>query len=155
MGPAEDPPLSDQTNSESQQLALTIAQLMDEKQGSDILILDVSIPLGIADFFVIATARNNRHAQALGRSLDASLKHKGIPRRSLVGLDGDSGWVLLDFDTVVVHVFSDEARSYYSLENLWADVPQIPFTPAENPVVQEEGWLPGPDESYPGSIGKL
>ena len=127
--------------------------MVDDKQGRDILVLDISRPLAIADYFVIATARNNRHARAMARDLDLSMKHKGVLRRNLAGLDGDGGWVLLDFNTVVVHVFSAEAREFYGLENLWADVPQIPFTPAEKPVSKDEGWLPDAEESYPDSIG--
>lgn len=131
--------------------------MIDEKQGTDIQILDVSAPLAIADFFVIATARNNRHAQGIARELDLTLKHRGMLRRNLAGLDGDSGWVLLDFDTVVVHVFAAKAREFYGLENLWADVPRVPFTPAERPEREEEedAWLSASEDSFPDSIGNL
>lgn len=148
-------PLSDTRDSDSKDLALQLAEIIDEKQGSEILILDVAQRLAIADFFVIATARNNRHAQALGRELDLTVKHLGYQRRNLAGLSGQSGWVLLDFNTVVVHVFSQESRDFYRLENLWADVPRIPFAPTAKPVQTEEGWLPEPGDSYPDSIGNL
>ena len=132
-----------------------LAQLIDEKQGTDIAILDVSKPLAIVDFFVITTARNNRHANALARALGLTMKQQGVPRRNLAGLESESGWVLLDFNTVVVHVFSPEAREFYSLEILWADVPRIEFTPVEPQVQPEDGWLPDPGDSYPDSIGKV
>ena len=140
---------------ESDQLALTIAQMIDEKQGTDIAILDVSAPLAITDHFVIASARNSRHANALARSLDLTMKHQGRLRRNVAGLEGNSGWILLDFNTVVVHVFSPEAREFYALENLWADVPRIPFTPVEKPPEDDASWLSDPEESYPDSIGNL
>jgi ribosome-associated protein len=147
--------LSEQPTNESEPLALSLAQIIDEKQGTDITILDVSAPLGIADYFVIASARNGRHANALARSLDLTMKHQGMLRRHLAGMEGESGWILLDFNTVVVHVFSPEAREFYGLENLWADVPRVAFTPVERPPEQDEGWLPEPEESYPDSIGNL
>ncbi|MCA8958335.1 MAG: ribosome silencing factor [Planctomycetes bacterium] len=149
MSAPEQTPVTDKS------LALTLAQIIDEKQGTDIRILDVSGPLGIADYFVIATARNNRHAQALGRELDLVMKHSGRLRRNMAGLTGDSGWVLLDFNSVVVHLFTAEARAFYALESLWADVPRVEFTPADKSRVSDQGWLADPEESYPDSIGGL
>ena len=147
--------MSDTRDFDSKDLALQLAEIIDEKQGTDILILDVARRLAIADYFVIATARNIRHAQALGRELDMTVKHLGHQRRNLAGLHGQAGWVLLDFNTVVVHVFSQESRDFYRLENLWEDVPRIPFTPTAKPVQTEEGWFPEPGDSYPDSIGNL
>ncbi|MCA8974762.1 MAG: ribosome silencing factor [Planctomycetes bacterium] len=122
-------------------VALSIAQRLDEKQATDIAILDVSGPLVIADYFVIATVQSPRQAIALARELDMEAKsrrHK--PRRNAGGLDGEgSNWVLLDYDDIVVHLFQPEARSYYALETLWADVPRVPFTAAvrTEPVATE------------------
>lgn len=117
----------------TRQMALLIAQRLDEKQAKDIVILDVSGPLVIADYFVIATVQSTRQGQALARDLD--LEHKqlrGRRRRNHGGLETpESNWVLLDFDDVVVHLFLPEARAYYDLESLWADVPRVPFTPSE------------------------
>lgn len=113
-------------------LARTIAQRLDEKQATDIAILDVSGPLVIADYFVIATVQSTRQAQALARELDAECKQlRKKPRRNTGGLETEeSTWVLLDYDDVVVHLFLPESRTYYALESLWADVPRLPFTPA-------------------------
>jgi hypothetical protein len=67
------------------------------------------------------------------------MEHKaarGRRRRNTGGLETeDSNWVLLDFDDIVVHLFLPEARAYYALETLWADVPRLPFTPATRPAV--------------------
>ncbi len=117
-------------------LALHIAQRLDEKQAEDIAVLDVSGPLVIADVFVVATVNSTRQAQALAREIDQEVKGlRGRRRRNTGGLETeDSNWVLLDFDDVVVHLFLPEARVYYALEELWADVPRIPFTPAPKPV---------------------
>ena len=129
--------------------------MIADKQGTDILILDVAKALGIADYFVIASARNPRHAQALARNLDLTLKHRGQLRRNVAGLEGESGWVLLDFNTVVVHMFAGEAREFYGLENLWADAPQVPFTPSEKSSSSDEDWHADSEESFPDSIGNL
>lgn len=119
-------------------LALSIARRLDEKQAEGITILDVSGPLVIADYFVIATVQSTRQAQSLARELDAESKaQRGRRRRHASGLEGEvSNWLLLDFDDVVVHIFQPEARTYYALETLWADVPRVPFessAPAAKP----------------------
>ncbi|MCR9246521.1 MAG: ribosome silencing factor [bacterium] len=121
-------------------LAMTLATSLDEKQASEITILDVSGPLVIADYFVIATVRSTRQAQSLARELDAASKAmRGRRRRHASGLDGDeTNWVLLDFDEVVVHLFLPEARSYYALETLWADVPRVPFESTASSATDEE-----------------
>jgi ribosome-associated protein len=59
------------------------------------------------------------------------MKAAGSLRRSAAGIDGESGWVLLDFDSVVVHLFDAETRRFYALESLWSDLPRIPFEPGE------------------------
>ena len=119
-------------NPATTQLALTIAQRLSEKQAKDIVVLDVSGPFVIADYFVIATVQSTRQAQALAKDLDLEIKAtRGSRKRNTGGLETEeSNWVLLDFDDIVVHVFLPEAREYYALETLWADVPRVPFTPA-------------------------
>lgn len=119
-------------------MALRIAELLDEKQAKDIAILDVSGPLVIADYFVVATVQSTRQGQSLAKDLDLTHKaERGARRRNTGGLESeDSNWVLLDFDDIVVHLFTPEARAYYGLETLWADVPRLPFTPSQKPAVR-------------------
>ena len=127
---------------ESKELARTIAQIIDEKQGEDIAILDVSGPLVIADVFVIASGRNARHARALAAEVAHTMKQQGRLCRNRANGDGESRWALLDFGDVVVHVFQDDARAFYDLEGLWADVPRIEWTPApplSDPVGPDSG----------------
>lgn len=113
------------------------------------MILDVSGPLVIADYFVIATAKNPRHARALALEVDALLRTQGRRHRNAAGLETENPWVLLDFDDVVLHVFTPEARAFYALESLWADVPRVPFAPRALPAATGEGSFPDP------SIGTL
>ena len=119
-------------------------------------ILDVSGPLVIADYFVITTARNNRQAVAIARELEGAVKHRapgirGLRRLNVSGSEGDGGWILLDLDLVVVHIFTAPARALYDLENLWADVPRVQFQPAEKapvahetPKVVDDSWGSAP-----------
>lgn len=141
---------------EAKELALEVADLLDERQGSDITILDVSGPLAIADFFVIATAKNLRHAQALSRDVAQTLKGTGLRRLNVAGVEGESGWMLLDFDEVVVHIFVASQREFYSLENLWADVPRVEFTPSDRPRQEtgqpDLGPLPGVPDAGGGGF---
>ncbi len=145
-------PLAHDPTTTSEEFARELAQNAADKQGTEIVILDVSTALAITDFFVIITARNTRHAQALARALDVGMKQKGILRRNVAGMNGDSGWVLLDFETVVVHVFSSEAREYWQLAELRSDVPKLDFTAVETEVVEEEGWFSTPEDLSPDSI---
>ncbi len=132
---------------ESKELAREIAQIIVDKQGEDIEILDVSGPLVIADHFVIASARNARHARAIAGEVLRNMKRHGRFCRNNAGMDGEGSWVLLDFDDVVVHMFQAEARSFYDLEGLWADVPRLEFTPAEprGGAAPDLGWEIQPD----------
>lgn len=109
---------------------MRVASLIDERQGTDISILDVTGPLVIADHFVLATVRNDRHGNSLAREIIQTLKADGVQRRNAAGLDGDTGWVLLDFNDLVVHLFVEESREFYNLESLWSDAPKVPFTPS-------------------------
>ncbi|HEB53285.1 MAG TPA: ribosome silencing factor [bacterium] len=119
----------------TREMALTLAARLDEKQATEIRILDVSGPLVIADYFIVATVQSTRQAQSLAKELD--IEHKAVRgrrKRNGGGETDDSNWVLLDFDDIVVHLFLPEARDYYGLESLWADVPRLPFTPAAKPA---------------------
>jgi len=112
-------------------LALLFAERLDHLQAEDIKILDVSGPLVIADYFVIATVNSTRQAQSLAREVEMEHKSRRGRRRRSGGADApDSNWVLIDFGDIVVHLFLPEAREYYGLESLWADVPRLPFTPS-------------------------
>ncbi len=113
------------------ELALFIAERLDHQQADDIKILDVSGPLVIADYFIIATVNSTRQARSLAKDIEMEHKAKRGRRRRNGGADApDSNWVLIDFGDIVVHLFLPEAREYYGLEGLWADVPRLPFTPS-------------------------
>lgn len=90
-----------------------------DKQATDILMLDIREASYFADYFVICSADSNRQIQAICDEIDRVLSGDGI---NLYRREGsvDSGWVLLDFGEVIVHVFSPSQRGYYELESLWS-----------------------------------
>ncbi|MCL1923036.1 MAG: ribosome silencing factor [Propionibacteriaceae bacterium] len=108
--------------------ALRIAEVAvlaaQEKLGQDILVVDVSEKLGIAEVFVVISASNERQLAAIVEEIESRCSQAGIPPARREG-ERDSHWVLLDgFDTIV-HVQHVEARSVYGLDRLWKDCPSI------------------------------
>jgi ribosome-associated protein len=120
---------------------LTIAvAAADSKGGEDLVALDVSNPLPLADIFFIVTGRSERNVVAIAGEIEDKLieaGHKPLRREGRAA----GRWVLVDFGDLVVHVFHDEERQYYSLERLWKDCPVIPTglpsTDAAEEVVEE------------------
>ena len=115
---------------DSHRRAITAARAAADKKGEDTLVLDVGDIIGIAEVFVITSGTNTRQVRTIADEVELAVKeeHGDAPQR-VEGLDGAS-WVLLDYGDLVVHVFLDETRSYYSLERLWADAPQIAWEPS-------------------------
>lgn len=134
------------------EFAKKVASYLVEKHATEVAVLDVSGPLAIVDYFILATVTNTRQAQALARELDLEVKHsRGQRKRNQGGMETeDSNWVLLDFEEVVVHLFLPEARQYYGLESLWADAPRLAVpetsatsTQADSPAVEARPERPG------------
>ena len=88
-------------------------------QAADILMLDVSDVSSFADYFIIMSADNRRQMEALAEDLAQTLKQAGALLHHKEGT-ADSGWVLLDFGDVLLHVFATEAREYYRMDQLWS-----------------------------------
>jgi len=103
---------------------VTAARAADAKQGIDTVVLEVGEVLAITDAFVITSAANSRLVRTIAEEVEAKVAEAGGPKPTRVeGLD-DARWILMDYTTFIVHVFLDEARRYYELERLWADVPR-------------------------------
>lgn len=101
-----------------------VAEIIDDMQGENIVVLDLRGLSDFADAFIIATARSRTHMQALSRELTRRMREAGV--RPLSKTDRtDSRWTLVDYADVIVHLFEHEARSYYSLEQLWGDADQL------------------------------
>jgi ribosome-associated protein len=110
--------------------ALELAQLAataaDSKQAENLVALDVSGPLPLADVFLLASGRNERNVTAIAEEIQDRLAEHGTKVLRREGLS-EARWVLLDFGDLVVHVFHEEDRMYYSLERLWKDCPVVPL----------------------------
>jgi ribosome-associated protein len=106
-------------------LALAAARSADEKQGRNIVVLDVGDVLAITDFFVVIDAPNRRLVHTLVDDIEQSVR--ALSGRSPVRVEGlkEHQWVLLDYGDVVVHVFLDEVRRFYEIERLYRDVGRV------------------------------
>jgi ribosome-associated protein len=105
-------------------MARQILDWISDKKGEDILMLDTRTVSSIADYFVIATADNERQIKAISDDIQKQLKkHKVLP----LGVEGtpDSGWMLLDYNGVIVHLFSAALRDFYQLEQVWEKAPIV------------------------------
>ena len=95
-----------------------VAKALADRKGSDIKVYDVRGKSPLADFFVVATGAAAPHLKALIAESQAAMKAAGVMSYRTSG-DPESGWIVVDYVDVVVHVFSPEARAYYALEKLW------------------------------------
>lgn len=102
------------------------ARAADSKQGEDLVALDVSGPLPLADAFLLVTGRNERNVQAIASEVEDRMIQAGAKPLRREGR-AEGRWILLDFGDVIVHVFHEEDRLFYSLERLWKDCPVIPL----------------------------
>jgi len=104
------------------------ARAADAKGGDDTVILEVGAVLAITDAFVITSGRNHRQVQTIAEEIEEKLKACGGPSPLRTEGRREAEWVLVDYGDFVVHVFLDETRTYYDLERLWTDAPQVAWT---------------------------
>lgn len=116
-------------NSESLELATTIAQIIDEKQGTDIVVLPVGDVVGITEYFVVASASNVRLVGAVSDAVLGDVRD--LLERGPLRSEGtrEKQWVLIDYGDVVVHIFVDEARRFYEIERLYKDIVPVAWAP--------------------------
>lgn len=120
--------------------ALAAARAASSKMATDIVILDVRTLIGITDYFVICSGRNERQVATIVEEIEKQLGAEGIDTYRREG-DRQARWVLLDYLDFVVHVFHTEEREYYELERLWRDADRVDVTDdgeVDVPVGQDE-----------------
>ena len=93
---------------------------MDEHMGEDIKILDISGISTIADYFMIVNGNNPNQVQALSDAVDEKLSEAGYNAKRIEGI-GSSSWILMDYEDIIIHIFSKEDRLFYDLERIWRD----------------------------------
>lgn len=108
----------------SRELAEIAVKALDSKKGKEIRLIHIDKITTLAEYFVICTGTSNTQINALCDAVEKELTEKGEEPLHREGYRGGT-WVLLDYGCVVVHVFNDEARKFYSLEHLWADGEEV------------------------------
>ena len=108
--------------------ALTLraaCKALDDKFASDITVLDISRVSVMADYFIIASGSNPNQMQAMANEVEQKLFAAGLPLHHIEGAGGTT-WILMDFGSVIVHLFDRENRAFYNLERVWGDAKQVP-----------------------------
>lgn len=99
--------------------ARTIVEILEEKKGDDILLLDLEGECSFTDYFVICNGASERTLRALSEEVQKRMKSEHSGTLNPAEGDAESGWILLDYGDVVLHLFSEPVRHYYALEDLW------------------------------------
>ena len=113
----------------SYEMAIALAKALDGKKGQDIKVLKTEELTTLADYFVLCTATSSTQVKAMSDACEEAMEKKGEQVHHIEGHRGGT-WLLMDFSSVVVHVFTDEARKFYDLERLWGDAQEIDLAQA-------------------------
>lgn len=103
--------------------AKNIAKILDKKKAIDIIGIETKELTVMSDYFIIASGTSNTHVRALADEVDDEMKKLGVEVDHIEGRA--TGWILLDYNDVLVHVFQPESRQYYNIERLWDDAARI------------------------------
>ncbi|MGI8477283.1 MAG: ribosome silencing factor, partial [Thermomicrobiales bacterium] len=110
--------------SESRHLALRVAEIISDTPAADTVVLDIHRLSTIADFFTICSGENERQLRAISTTLESRLSEEGIRPRRAEGTP-ESGWIVMDYGDVLVHIFAEDQRGFYRLESLWSEAPTL------------------------------
>lgn len=122
-------------NQSKEMTKLAIAALEDKK-ANDVRVIDIAGVSVIADYFVIASGSNTNQVQAMADSVREALGRAGHEPRQVEGY-GSANWILMDYNDIIVHIFSDESRTFYDLERIWRDGKEVSVGEFETEVVQK------------------
>ncbi|MGN1443394.1 MAG: ribosome silencing factor [Acutalibacteraceae bacterium] len=103
--------------------ALATVKILDKKKAIDLKAIHITDYSIVADYFVIATGTSNTHVKSLADELEYEMSQLGIEPTHIEGKA--TGWIVLDYGTVIVHIFTGESREYYNLERLWSDAEDV------------------------------
>ncbi len=122
-------------NQSKEMTKLAIAALEDKK-ANDVRVIDIAGVSVIADYFVIAGGSNTNQVQAMADSVREALGRAGHEPRQVEGY-GSANWILMDYNDIIVHIFSDESRTFYDLERIWRDGKEVSVGEFETEDVQK------------------
>ena len=122
-------------NQSKEMTKLAIAALEDKK-ANDVRVIDIAGVSVIADYFVIASGSNTNQVQAMADSVREALGIAGYGPRRIEGY-GVANWILMDYNDIIVHIFSDESRTFYDLERIWRDGKEVSVGEFETEDVQK------------------
>ena len=106
-------------------IAQKCAGFLVEKSAKDVMLIDLKKINSYLDYFVISTGNSHIHCTALAKGIQKLLKEIGLISRTTARLD--TGWIALDYNEIVIHMFTQEKRDFYQLEKLWADADLLSF----------------------------
>ena len=109
---------------QDQDVIKQIITFLEDRKAEDITALDLREHANIADYFIIATGANKPHLKALYDGLQRMFKDAGFKGYHKTGVP-DSGWMIMDYQGIMVHIFERELREFYDLEQLWKDAPEV------------------------------
>lgn len=117
----------------SLELALAAAKTAEENRGEDVVVLDMRELTPVFDYFVVATGNSRRQLHAISEEIDHRLEDGLGDKR--MGIEGyaESRWILLDYGNVVIHLFDEETRGFYALEDLWSGATRVPLPWRDEP----------------------
>ena len=109
---------------ESKKMARIAVQALEDKKAEDLTILNISGVSVIADYFIIASGNNRNQVQAMADNAEEALGRAGYEPKQIEGYQS-ANWILMDYKDIILHIFSEEDRSFYYLERIWRDGKQI------------------------------
>ena len=110
---------------DSKELAILSARAMDERRGTKITVLKVEDLSSLTDFFVVGTGASRIQTQSMADNVADELAKTGLRPNRIEGLQ-EGRWILMDYGQIIIHIFQEDERNFYSLERLWADAPSLP-----------------------------